>query len=142
MTTINGWLTSEQAAKRIGIITKNMLNFLGCERVTRQKVGARYLYNEADVTAVIKWRASNEAKRIRREKKAKGGKATAKKAPQTAKGKGITLQTEDQVAKAKARQAIMQRRLLLGIVHEEMTPYPVTAVGTPEQVAALKVKWA
>ena len=55
---------------------------------------------------------------------------------------GITLQTEDQVAKAKARQAIMQRRLLLGIVHEEMTPYPVTAVGTPEQVAALKVKWA
>lgn len=80
MTTINGWLTSEQAAKRIGISTKNMLNFLGCERVTRQKVGARYLYNEADVTAVIKWRASNEAKRIRREKKAKGGKATAKKA--------------------------------------------------------------
>ena len=80
MTTINGWLTSEQAAKRIGISTKNMINFLGCERVTRQKVGARYLYNEADVTAVIEWRASNEAKRIRREKKANGGKATAKKA--------------------------------------------------------------
>lgn len=60
----------------------------------------------------------------------------------TATKNGITLQTEDQVAKAKARQAIMQRRLLLGIVHEEMTPYPVTAVGTPEQVAALKVKWA
>ena len=60
----------------------------------------------------------------------------------TATKNGITLQTEDQVAKAKARQAIMQRRLLLGIVHEEMTPYPVTAVGAPEQVAALKVKWA
>jgi len=60
----------------------------------------------------------------------------------TATKNGITLQTEDQVAKAKARQAIMQRRLLLGIVYEGMHPYPIEAVGTPEQVAALKEKWA
>ena len=79
-------------------------------------------------TRVVKPKPVSRAPRVNKQK--------------TATKNGITLQTEDQVAKAKARQAIMQRRLLLGIVYEGMHPYPIEAVGTPEQVAALKEKWA
>ena len=74
---IEGWLTSEEAAKIIGVATQNMTNFKGCDRVKRVKVGARYMYNEADVIAVAKWRASEEKAKLTRKQKSRAGKATA-----------------------------------------------------------------
>lgn len=53
----------------------------------------------------------------------------------------INLQTQDQKAKHAARAAIMRQRIRNGIVYERMEPYPLTAVGTPEELARLREKW-
>jgi len=54
----------------------------------------------------------------------------------------IVIKTDAAQKKQAARRAIMERRLSLGIVCEDCTrPYPVDAVGTPQQVAELRRKW-
>ena len=126
--------TASQIAEVVGLNKKHVWRDVRYHGIEPGKVRGVLVLDKKQLDAYMKAKAVKPQPVSRPTQRANKQKAATKN--------GITLQTEDQVAKAKARQAIMQRRLLLGIVHEEMTPYPVAAVGTPEQVAVLREKWA